>query len=897
MHRWANLVLAGLLLALAALPSPTLAQPGVLVGGSVRFADGQPVAGAKVLATRFDTAGSAQATTLATGAYSMTLDPGQWQLVVETPSDTTPWMFTDEPTPLDLTITGAPGAVDLTVSRTAALVVGRVLADTGEPLPLPPAGSPARPPVVKLYSDIHFGVRRAPLDATGFFTAPLVAGDHLLQLELDPSEAPYTDYAQLPPIVVTVPASGTLDTGDLTLALLRNATLAGVVRGAGGVGVAGVPVQAVRVDGGSSLAVSGADGVFSMPVAAGTWDVSALPDADAYVSAGAVTTAQVAAGGTVSVTLTLTPAAGRIDGALARPGGAVAGDAGGWAYARRADSGAIVAYAQVDAGRFTLRVPAGSLRVGVLLPAGSPYTLAGEQTPALARALARADMATARREAAARAPYERAVMVAAPAGAPGLAATTTVTLPLLLNDRRITGVVRNPAGALPDATILVSAAPASPGATPQTVVVNRATGAFTLDVSAGTWRLNYLIRGRADGFARALPAPVSVTIGVAQQEATRDLDLLVLDGVVRGTLQDEAGRPLAGLQVWASSGLFSGGAESAADGSFSVPVPLAGGQPARYRLVVDATCAPSDCLLDLGPLDVLAEPVAAAGVAQSGPGRIYSVRRPRDQTTVTIRGRVEVDGNVNGLNVIPSFKSSNGGESDTTNSSGEFTTRVYYGGQVSRVNGDLRVTKSSGKSLGKFKFKGVDVSIQSLQQAGEVEIIMGPVAGFPAPVAATFDIDQGWSFTLGDGMSIRIPPGAVPAGATGSSAARVVVEPTLELPIDARFSWGASYGYSVRVFNVNAETGQILAEVNEPLSAPAELVMGYTLDDLESNSAAPGRLRAARLEGAAWAPAEHAVLEGDRVAVQTTLLGTWAIVQERDLCASCLILPHVWVAP
>lgn len=895
-----SMLLAGLILALVAVPSPTLAQPGIVVGGLVRFADGQPVGGARVVATRFDTTGSAQATTDATGTYSMTLAAGQWRLVVETPSDETPWMFTDEPVLLNLTITGAPGAVNLTVSRTDAVVVGRVLTDTGTPLPLPGVGSAARPPVVKFYSDIHFGLRRAPLDATGVFTAPLVAGDHFLQLELDPSEAPYTDYVQLPPLVRTVPVSGVLDVGDLTLALLRNATLTGVVRGAGGVGVAGVPVQAVRVDGGSSFAVSGAGGVFSMPAAAGTWDVSALPDADAYVSAGAVATAQIAAGATVSVTVTLTPAAGRIDGTLVRLGGAVADDAGGWAYARSATSGAIVAYAQVGAGRFVLRVPAGSLRVGVLLPAGSPYTSAGEASPALARALARGDLTTAHQEAAARAPFERAVVVAAPATGSGLSATSTITLPLLLNDRRITGVVRNPrGGGLPNVPIIVSAAPLSAGATPQTVEVNRETGAFALNVSAGTWELNYLLRAPAGGFARALPAPLRVSIG-AEQAISRDIDLLILDGVVRGVLQDEAGKPLAGQQVWVSNDVYRGGAESAADGSFSIAVALVAGLPTRYRLVVDATCPPAgDCLLDLGPLDVLAEPLAAARIAQSGPGQIYRVSRPRDDTTVTISGKVQVDGSDNGLNVIPSFRNSTGGDQGTTGSSGDFTARVYFGGQVSKVNGDLRVTNSSSKNLGKFKFKGVGVSIQSIQQTSDVVIVMGPVAGFPGPVAANFAIDQGWSFTLSDGMSIRIPPGAVPAGTTGASTARVVVEPTLELPIDARFSWGTSYGYSVRIFLVSEDGGRILGEVSGPLNAPAELAMGYTLDDLESNSAAPGRLRAARLDSGAWVPAEHAVQDGDRdrFTVQTTSLGTWAIVQERDLCANCLILPQVWVAP
>lgn len=887
MHRRASLLLIGLILALAGLPAPTRAQATFPVAGEVRFSDNQPVAGAKVLARRTDAFGTAQAITSATGAYSMTLDAGQWQLQVETPPDLTPWMFVDRPTSLDLSIYPPFAPVNFTVSRTQALVVGRVLDDTGAPLPPPAPGAGVAPPAVKIYSSDNLRMRRAPLDATGTFTAPLVGGVYYLQAEFDATY--YKAYEQLPPTVRTVPTSGTLKVGNL-LVLLQNATLAGLVRQPDGVGVPGVLVQAVRADGGSSITSTDAGGRFAMSVAAGTWEVSALADVDAFVSAGSSATVEAAANVTTTVTLTLEPAAGLIDGTLVLPDGSLAADARGWAYARDA-SGAIVAYAGADLGRFTLRVPAGKLRVGILLPADSPYTSAGEAAPALATALARGDLGAAQQAAAARAPFEQSVTVSPlPAGA-AIAATTSVKLPLLPNDRRITGVVRDPRGRpLPGGSLLVTAAPASSGAAPQMVAVDKA-GAFELNVSAGTWELNYLFEEEADGFADALPEPITVVVG-SQKEVVQNLDLLVLDGVVRGVLEDEAGAPLAGQQVWVTNGTYDDGAESEEDGSFSIPVPLAGGQPTPYQLFVDGDCATGDdCLLDLGPLDVLAEPLGAPRALQNTPGQIYQVSRPRSQSTVTIAGKVRRNGGVNGLSVQPDFNDSKGKENGTTDTDGDFTVKVFYKNKVSKVYGKLRVV-SKGE-LGKFELNGVDVSIQSIQQAAQaVAITMAPVAGFPKGVAADFSADQGWSYTLSDGMTVRIPPDAVPGG----GLVRVVVEPTLDLPTDVRFTWGATYGYRVRLYSLDQEGKQITGQIGEPLAEPVELTLPYSLADLAGNDAAPGRLSAARLDGTVWAPAELSSVDADfdRFTVQTTALGTWALMQERYLCAGCLSLPIVW---
>lgn len=874
-----RLVLVGLFLMLAGMPAAAVAQGPTPVSGLVRFADGAPIENALVTAQRSGIPGSAQALTAPNGAFTLSLGDGQWEVTLESPADTTPWMYIGPPAEFSIGSGLTPPSLTFVVSATQALLVGRVLTAAGSPLP--PAGPSAPPPTVEVWSDDHFGSRTAAVDAMGAFSIPVVSGRYNVVPALDPAFYPDYDVAEVTVKDVTV---GTVSVGDL-LVLERNATINGRVIDGGGGGLAGIEVEALRIGGGFETATSGAGGAFTMRVAPGTWELSALSPSAAYVSSDSVVTVEVAAGPPATAELVLAPAAMQVAGRLVDGAGATVGAADGWAYARRAADGAIVAYSEVTGGLFDMGVPAGSLRIGVVLPLDSPYSLA-RTTPAGVALPANSQ------EAAERAAYEVPLEVP-PAAVPP---TTPVALALTTLGRQLTGVVRDPGGAaLPSLPIVITATPDDAGAAPQTTTAAPLTGAFTLNVGPGVWRLNYTLGANVAGLARSLPAPLSITVG-AEPPAPVTLDLLRFDGVVAGILQDEAGVPLGGQRIWVSSDRYTGEGVSAADGSFSIPVPLVGGAPTRYILGVDGTCDDAGtCLLDREPQWVRAEPLLLTGRARlaQNPGKIYTISRPANDTTVTITGRVTRNNTgVPGAGIEPDVSGSSGELDGNSASNGDFSVQLFFRSSVRTITGALRVTKDS--DLGVFNLNRRTVSTTAaLAQAPTIDVAgvaIGPVAGMPDGLAATFAAAEGWSFTFTDGSAIRIPPGAVPLGPGDGNEVRVVVEPTVKLPADSQHTWAVSYGYTISLFA--ASTGK---PISAALRTPAELTLRYTQADLDANGAAPARLRPARLVGEAWSAAESYSLDAARLKLvaQTTSLGTWAVMQERSVCPGCVYLPVV----
>ncbi len=884
-----RLALVGILLVLAGAPTGVIAQGATSVAGQVRFADGAPLVYADVVARRFDAPGTASTISDLAGNFTLSLAPGLWQVEVVTLSSTAQWMSIDAPATLTVTAT-PPAPLSLVVERTTTQLVGRVLGDDNTPLPLAPS-APA--PTVEVWSDDHYGARSTPIDATGAFTLPLVSGRYNLVLNLD--AAFYANYDVPLPVVTEVPADGVVSVGEIIVPL-RNAVIEGIVEQQGVGGLPGVQVYAVGEDGGYSETVSASGGTFSMAVPAGIWDVIAIPSGSgAYVSGDSVVSAEAAPGAPANVTLTLVPAARQIQGSLVGPGGSVASDLEGWAYAREANSDEIVAYTDVSGGVFSLNVPAGSLRVGVLLPADSPYSLVADETQPLAR-LAAGALSGRQQEAAERAPYERSLTVRPLGeGALELAQTTVVTLSVTSNNRLITGVVRDPSGAaLPDLPLLVTASPEQPGAAPQSAPVG-ANGAYQLSVSPGLWRLNYSFGAAAEGLARSLTTPISVTVGAASP-ITQDLALLRLDGVISGTVIDEQGRPLADQRIWVEAAIYSDETRTASDGSFSLPVPLVAGRPTGYVLGIDATC-PNDasCLLDLAPQLVMAQPRPGAGslgLAQLGT-QIYRVRGSNSGRTVTITGKVTSNGSgVDDADVEPDIRGSKRSSDDETEGGGNFRIQASFNNQVTEIFGAIEVSK--GRAKGTYNLGRQTVtSAMTLQQTTAInvgEIAIEPLADLPPSVVDSFVAAEGWSFTLDDGTGIRIPPGAVVLPPDAGGEVRVVVEPILKLPVDPQYTWAVPYGYNITLFA--KATG---LAISAPLSAPAELTLRYTQANLTAYLATPARLRPARLVDGSWSAADSFSLDQGRarVVVQTSSLGTWAIVQQRGACPGCWYLPII----
>jgi len=201
-----------------------------------------------------------------------------------------------------------------------------------------------------------------------------------------------------------------------------------------------------------------------------------------------------------------------------------------------------VAWDYVEGGSFILNVPAGTLRVGVLLAPGSRYSFAGEEELTSQQNLVAPDeLDPAALDALELAPFEQEVHVT-PAAPGEPAAMQTVRLTLHANNATISGRVLDQAGnPVTGVPVVVSLTPERAADAWQWVDVDPNTGSFSISVGAGTWYLSAFVDDENAPY-NAPYTEYEVTVA-AGATATQDITLQKLDGVVQGVVQDEAGNP------------------------------------------------------------------------------------------------------------------------------------------------------------------------------------------------------------------------------------------------------------------------------------------------------------------------------------------------------------------
>jgi hypothetical protein len=852
------------------------------ITGSVQLG-GAGLSGVYVYAYTF--AGLSRSTRTANdGSFGLGLEPGEW-LVYAGNSPGALWQFVDPRSSVVFTDDGAldERALSLTMQPTTGTIQGRVLTPDGQPLTLPPIGTSYNPYVYAIGDSFDVG-RYEYLDATGAFTMPVVADSYTLYVYFDEQ---YYQFYGSPPSLRAQAGAGVTDVGTLTLEL-RDSAIEGVVRDSAGAPVGYVPVEASREGGFVETAYTAADGSYRFKLAAATWEVSVLPDpSSGFLDEGSYQQVTTSRGVTTTLDFTLARGANTVQGSFidADSPATPLTDVRGWAYARDA-SGEYVAWDYVESGGFVLNVPAGSLRVGVLLAPGSRYSLAEEAELPAQQALAG--------DAAELAPYEQELTVA-PALAGSPAAALSVSVPLRANNATISGRVLDQAGnPVTGVPVVVGLTPARAADAWQWADVDPGTGGFSIPVSAGVWYLSAFVDDETSPYHAPFSEPIAVTVGPGAT-TTQDIALQKLDGVVRGTVRDDAGTPLAGELVWVSSPFFTASAETDGGGAYEILVPLLNpdGSAASYQLGGDFTCAsPESCFFDSDPVSVVPAARLVAGeptLAQAVSGNIVAVRATDG---AILKGRLVNNGIAyGGKYVKPGAIDDVTIKEDKTDNNGVFEVLLTFRGRgPDEYDGHLKVGSKTIRINGIDRPNLLAGLAQTWPTVELLEFSVDPTEGLPRGLSAVFDNASGWSATLSDGTRVEIAPGSVPLAGDDGTQVRVSVTPTINIYPTAQFAEANWYGYDI-VLTAVSSNRQITGE----LLAPARLVLRYGGLDYALNNIRESQLRPARLADERWTAADAFVLDrgANKVTVQTKTLGTWALVQERGPCAGCVYLPIV----
>mgnify|MGYP000092790211 CR=1 FL=1 len=817
------------------------------------------------------------------GNFRLGVEAASWQVYVDNVRGAN-WQFVDAPTELsfDANTTPETRTVTFNVPPTVGSIVGRVVLPDGKPFNPATSGKTYSDYVYVSGENSYFG-RLEILDATGAFTVPVVADTYTLYTSID--EDFYKIYGPAPTKKVTV-TSGPTSVGNLPLEL-RDSVLNGLVRDSTGAPLPNTLVQAYRAGGTYRSVRTGNDGRFQLKLAAATWELAVLPEQYlGFLESDTTQQVTTSAAAPTDVSFTLTKAANTLVGSFIEEGkpGSPLLDVRGWAYARDPVTEEYVAWDYVNGGAFALNVPAGNLRVGVQLASGSTYSFLAETDVSSANAFAPFTL-----EAMVQAPFEQQVVVA-PNTAGNPAANLNVVLTLGVNNAVITGKLRDTAGnILTNVPVDVSLTPASAGAAWQWADVDESTGTFTLPVRAGTWYLSADVDDDKQPFSVPYSEPVAVTVA-AGGTATSDIVLQRLDGVINGKVTDE-GTPLPEQLVWVSNDFFSASALTDASGDFSIPVPLTNpdGTAASYTLGSDFSCESlSACFLDIEPIVVT--PLAKRATASD------ELQQNLDLGATKATGGAQLTGS--GVSPGTLVKGGEIGDvakivKSTAAGDGTFTINISY--KKNRSPTELGGNLAVGSAV--IRFTNLTVNLAQLAgqlsaaQTGELPKLEGdPFAGLPGGLVAEFDQANGWSATLPDGTRVEIAPSSVPLASADGTRLRISVSPTINIFPTSQYAAANWYGYDIALVAVASNR-----PISEALLSPARITLRYDARDYLLNNLQEHRLRPAALVEERWDPAESFVanLLVNQVTVQTKRLGTWALVQERPACLSCLYLPSV----
>jgi len=511
-----------------------------IIKGVVKRTSGIVVTDAFVNAFQQSTNKHADTQVGSQGNYTLSVSGGSWEVSVWPSGPSADWSYNKEPQLVvfadDTTL--EEKILDFIVVSTDATVKGKVLLPDGTP-----------PPAFTVFGGFRssdgaeFG---GPIGADGTFSVRVTAGTYTAFIH---TQDPTLTAPDIP--LITVVTGGVVDLGIIQLTQ-KSDHITGIVADEKGIGVSGVRVSAWKPDGFDyAESKTDADGVFTLFVTPGKWEVVAEPPAALnFYNPDPPKRITVESGVTAIVNFRLLPADASISGTVVDKAGNVLSSLYGFADLSQStgfEFGPGIG-GSIDRGQFSFKAPAGTYQLRVFLPPDTPYTAGEPQTVILE------------------------------AGK-----TTSVKVVVLENSSIIKGFFHDEAGTVVtgfDAHVFATSKEGSW----QEALFDKTTGTYTLKVSAGTWYLGYDI-DPASGFISGHEPNVKVVI--AEGETLQQNFIVKKAGsLITGVVTDPEGKGVFGAFIGISKTGFASaieseefkdptvaGTETDANGFYTVAVP------------------------------------------------------------------------------------------------------------------------------------------------------------------------------------------------------------------------------------------------------------------------------------------------------------------------------------
>lgn len=821
--------------------------------GRVERTDSTGVGNVEVNASRKGAEGWAHTQTDSSGNFGLDVSPGDWEVVIHPrPDETVDWVYMGHPKSVTFADDSSPETkqITFTVESANARVTGRVVGPNGETLQPWTGNVDIR--------DMQGRGNGQPLSAGGFFTVAVGAGTYNVWIHVDERIYPSWSSPHIPPF--NIGSDETKDLGTIYLVGKTSAITGTVTRASDGAGVAGVHVHAWQHEGGWADAMTNDDGNYSMSVISGTWEIDVEPPyTSTYVTGQPPQRIEIGDNETKNVNFVLTEAAGVIQGTLKDPSGNVLTDMNhGWAYARQGNAPEPVAGAPVDNGRFTIRVPSGTYRVGVWLPPNSGYTLSSEpEVGSLAMAEVVAKAQTQPEVAAANMSVnEQQASVQA-------GSTVAVELILVPNDARIVGGFYTDEAKTIPASVEgeVFAMQGISGAW-QSTHIDPITGRFELEVSAGTWNLGYWLK--SSGYVNSPPPDTRVTID-SGEVFTFNFTVVVADATIEGIVEKPDSSPLNHAWAWAhrdrsaTSVAIDTGDDSGPDGRFSISVPSGG----QYEV---GAHAPESWGYIQPDLQIVTPTVGS-------PANVTLRFKTSNGTingTVTYHGQ---SGNeVAGWAWVWAWSDDGQHTGAPTDASGQYQLNVVTG-TTWHVGACYQVEQGS---LFYETASPTDIVMDTTSKSADLVLELAATA-LPPAVANTFDPSVGWTHTLSDGTYINIPAGAMPT----TDTVRISVTPLVEELHNTLTARPFGFGYAIAAYE-NSSGNQIVQNFN----ANVLITFYYTDEGLQRRGVSEDDLSPAYFSTTSnsWTKVESFSVDkpANKVTVQVNHFSTWALTSGQD---------------